>query len=145
MFVVGNISGRAKMGVVARANVALVGASAAFGCARSPFRPFLPFAASFFGPHNEVVKTSTWDYTTTDGYLSLRGCLKEQFRNAAMPHLVPGLTSVRRVFLLVCAARIERALDTCANAAHTCPLSIRALLPTFPFTCSIPRELALIG
>nr|XP_054933832.1 neprilysin-1-like [Dermacentor andersoni] len=49
--------------------------------------------ASFFGPHNEVVKTSTWDYTTTDGYLSLRGCLKEQFRNAAMPHLVPGLTS----------------------------------------------------
>lgn len=49
--------------------------------------------ASFFGPHNEVVKTSSWDYTTTDGYLSLRGCLKEQFRKAAMPHLVPGLTS----------------------------------------------------
>ncbi|KAH8018798.1 hypothetical protein HPB51_012188 [Rhipicephalus microplus] len=49
--------------------------------------------ASFFGQHNEVVKASSWDYTTTDGYLSLRSCLKEQFRKAAMPHLVPGQTS----------------------------------------------------
>ncbi|XP_049269023.1 neprilysin-21-like [Rhipicephalus sanguineus] len=49
--------------------------------------------ASFFGQHNEVVKASSWDYITTDGYLSLRGCLKEQFRKAAMPHLVPGPTS----------------------------------------------------
>ncbi|XP_077512131.1 LOW QUALITY PROTEIN: uncharacterized protein LOC144123072, partial [Amblyomma americanum] len=48
---------------------------------------------SFFGLHNEVVKSSNWDYATTDGYLSLRGCLKEQFRRAAMPHLVPGLMS----------------------------------------------------
>ncbi|KAH6944226.1 hypothetical protein HPB50_002356 [Hyalomma asiaticum] len=49
--------------------------------------------ASFFGSHNEVVKTSSWDYITTDGYLSLRGCLKEQYRKAAMPHLGAGLTS----------------------------------------------------
>ncbi|KAL1432164.1 hypothetical protein MTO96_013498 [Rhipicephalus appendiculatus] len=49
--------------------------------------------ASFFGQHNEVVKSTSWDYVTTDGYLSLRGCLKEQFRKAAMPHLVPGQTS----------------------------------------------------
>lgn len=47
--------------------------------------------ASFFGVHNDVLKNSYWDYVTADGYLSLRGCLKDQFRKASMPHLGAGL------------------------------------------------------
>lgn len=47
--------------------------------------------ASFFGVHNEVLRSSHWDYTTADGYLSLRSCLKDQFRRASMPHLGSGL------------------------------------------------------
>lgn len=46
---------------------------------------------SFFGRQNEVMKSSSWDYISTDGFLSIRRCLKEQFRKAVLPHLSGGL------------------------------------------------------